>query len=250
MKQTIQYEAFYEQIGAINGWDFSSMQVVSEGVLWDLYTEVIRHIRPSDLLLDIGTGGGEALLSHAEAASLLVGIDLSHGMIQTAQRNLLASGRSNVRFMQMNAEQLQFPDQFFNMIACRHAPFCASEAYRVLADGGMFLTQQVRENDKYNIKEAFGLEATEDLPTSPLAERYVNELHEAGFRDIQLKEYNATEYYARPEDLLFLLTHAPIIPGFGEQVTDVQTLQHLIQQYQCDLGIRTNAARFLITARK
>lgn len=31
------YQSFYDKIGAINGWDFSSIRCVNEGVAWDFY---------------------------------------------------------------------------------------------------------------------------------------------------------------------------------------------------------------------
>ncbi|MFJ2047844.1 class I SAM-dependent methyltransferase [Paenibacillus marchantiae] len=251
MKKKMDYTTFYERIGQLNGWDFSSLKVTSEGIEWNFYEEVIRCTEPSDLLLDIGTGGGEAVLSISNAALLLVGIDLSRGMIETAQRNLKASGsRSNVRFVHMNAEQLTFPDQFFNVVSSRHCDFCATEVFRVLADGGVFLTQQVSEHDKCNISKAFDRGQSLGVQPGTLMERYKRELREAGFRDIEAHEYNATEYYATPDDLLFLLTHAPIIPGFGEKESDLEHFQQFVEQNRCDKGIRTNSARFMLTARK
>lgn len=251
MKKKMDYTTFYEHIGRLNGWDFSSLKVTSEGIGWNFYEEVTRCTQPSDLLLDIGTGGGEAVLSIADAALLLVGIDLSRGMIETAQRNLKASGsRSNIRFVHMNAEQLTFPNQFFNVVSSRHCDFCASEVFRVLADGGVFLTQQVSENDKSNLSKAFDRGMSLGVQPGTLMERYKRELREAGFQDIEAYEYNATEYYATPDDLLFLLTHAPIIPGFGEKESDFERFQQFVEQHRCDKGIRTNSARFMLTARK
>ncbi|MDN8591720.1 class I SAM-dependent methyltransferase [Paenibacillus sp. 11B] len=252
MKKKMDYTSFYERIGRMNGWDFNSLNVTSEGIGWDFYEEAVRRTRSSDLLLDIGTGGGEAVLSIAHAALLLVGIDLSHGMIETAQRNLKASGSgfSNVRFIHMNAEQLTFPDQFFNVVSSRHCDFCATEVYRVLGDGGIFLTQQVSENDKCNISEVFGRGQSLGVQPDTLMERYKHELGEAGFQHIQVREYNATEYYATSDDLLFLLTHAPIIPGFGERESDLECFQQFVEQNRCDKGIRTNSARFMLTAQK
>ncbi|PQP83332.1 SAM-dependent methyltransferase [Paenibacillus sp. PCH8] len=250
MKNSIDYAAFYERVGRMNGWDFSSMNVVSEKIEWNFYEEVARNTRSSDLLLDIGTGGGEAVLSIAKVALLLVGIDLAQGMIETAQHNLQALGvHPNVRFLHMDAGKLVFPNHFFNVISARHSGFSATEVFRVLADGGIFLTQQVSEQDKHNISEAFGRGQSANRPGT-LMNRYQNELHEAGFHDIQIREYNATEYYATPDDLLFLLTHAPIIPGFGETEADFEHFQQFVEEHHDEKGIRTNSARFMITARK
>jgi ubiquinone/menaquinone biosynthesis C-methylase UbiE len=245
------YNAFYERVGQLNGWDFSTMKVISEPLGWNLYDEVIRSTQPSDLLLDIGTGGGEAVLSIVNHAHLLVGIDLAQGMIETAQRNLEKKANCpNVRFVQMDADHLQFPDQFFNVVSCRHSAFKASEVYRVIAEDGVFLTQQVSEYDKVNIAQAFGRGQHFGIEPGTLLERYKMELKQAGFQQIEVREYNITEHYAAPEDLLFLLTHTPIVPHFGELASDQEIFEQFVQDNRDEKGIRTNSARFMITARK
>lgn len=85
-------KAFYDRVGQSNGWDFSKLKVLTEGAQADIYEEVRQACKPSDLLLDIGTGGGEAVLAIRDAVLLLVGIDRSPGMIRTAQANLAKSG--------------------------------------------------------------------------------------------------------------------------------------------------------------
>ncbi|MCT1400266.1 class I SAM-dependent methyltransferase [Paenibacillus sp. p3-SID867] len=244
-----EYKQFYDIVGALNGWDFSQLRCISEGMEWDFYDEVGKLCKSSDVVLDIGTGGGESLLSIADQAALLVGIDLSHSMIETAQSNKRKAAASNVRFMQMDAESLQFPEAFFNLISCRHSPFRASEVGRVLEEDGVFLTQQVRESDKANLAQAFG-RGQSSREDGALKDQYMEELWLAGFRNIQYAEYDADEYYEREEDLIFLLKHTPIIPGFGQEEPDFRTLQQFIRDHRTDRGIRTNSARFMIVARK
>lgn len=171
------YKAFYDRVGRVNGWDFSRMKVVAEGVQWDFYAKVTQMCKPSDLLLDIGTGGGESVLSMADKALLLVGIDLSEGMIEKAQEHLINAKADNVRFIQMNAERLAFPERFFNVISCRHSAYCADEVGRVLASDGVFLTQQVSEHDKWNIKQAFGRGQTLQSEDGALKKRYLYKLN-------------------------------------------------------------------------
>lgn len=191
----IEYKAFYDRVGKINGWDFSHLKCVSEGNQWDFYKEVKQRCTKSDLLLDIGTGGGEALLSIADSALLLVGIDHSPGMIETAKKNAEKSNISNVRFLQMDAEKLVFPERFFQVVSCRHSGFSPKEIAKVLVKGGFFLTQQVSENDKWNLKEAFGRGQAYGTKAGTLQYRYLTELREAGFTDIQSFAYNVTEFY-------------------------------------------------------
>lgn len=245
----LEYKEFYNRVGQSNGWDFSKLKCISEGVQWDYYHEVIQRCKNSDLLLDIGTGGAESLLSIAEHALLLVGIDNSAGMIETAQTRLTNSGVSNVRLLQMEAENIEFPKRFFNVVSCRQAPFCAKEVAKVLVNDGIFLTQQVSEHDKLNLKQAFERRGTigED---GALKNRCISDLKEAGFRDIQSFEYDATEFYETYEDLVFLLKHTPIIPNFGTSDIDFVILKKFIEENQTSKGIKTNSKRFMIIARK
>ncbi|AWB46541.1 SAM-dependent methyltransferase [Paenibacillus sp. CAA11] len=243
------YRVFYDRVGKINGWDFSKVKCRVEGAAWDFYHEVARHCRKSDVLLDIGTGGGEALLAMADAALLMIGIDSSAGMIKAGSKNLEASGKKNVRLLQMDAAQLEFPAGFFDVVSCRHSPFSSQEAARVLTQGGVFLTQQVSEADKRNLVQAFG-RGQHSAEDGTLKNRYLDELRQAGFREIESYEYDATEYYQTIEDLLFLVLHTPTIPNFGEERGDYAVLDRFVAENQTDLGIRTNGKRFMIIARK
>jgi SAM-dependent methyltransferase len=244
------YRAFYDRVGRENGWDFSRMKVVAEGVQWDFYAKVAQVCKPSDLLLDIGTGGGEAVLTIADKALLLVGIDLSEGMIAKAHDHLSGAKADNVRFIQMNAEQLAFPDRFFNVISCRHSAYCAAEVGRVLASDGVFLTQQVSEHDKWNIKQAFGRGQTLQSADGTLKNRYLQQLSAAGFTDVQTYEYDAVEYYETPDDLLFLLKHTPTIPDFGCADMDFQVFRQFVEDNRTERGIQTNSKRFMLIARR
>ncbi|MBB6670474.1 class I SAM-dependent methyltransferase [Cohnella nanjingensis] len=246
----IDYRAFYDRVGSENGWDFSRVQCRVEGAEAELYREVSRLSKPSDLLLDIGTGGGEALLAVREAAHLLVGIDRSSGMIRTAEANRSRFAAANVRFLRMEAERLDFPERFFDIVSCRHSAFDAVQVAKVLTDEGTFLTQQVGEGDKINLKRAFGRGQSYGVPDGTLMADYVQRLTEAGFAEVSAAEYDTTEYYRSPEDLLFLLKHTPIIPEFGRHPRDFEILAEFVAAYGGEQGIRTNAKRFVIRAKK
>lgn len=58
------------------------------------------------------------------------------------------------------------------------------------------------------------------------------------------------EYYERPEDLLFLLKHTPIVPDFGRGHNDTKILKDFIATNVTDKGIRTNSKRFLVIGEK
>jgi SAM-dependent methyltransferase len=244
----LEYKEFYEKVGKTNGWDFSKLLITYEGIEWDFYEEVMKRCKKEDVLLDIGTGGGESILSIASSLHFTIGIDLSSSMVETAEVNLKKSKLSNTRFFQMSSDDLQFPNGFFDVISSRHAPFNSIEVARVLKAGGIFLTQQVSEADKLNIKKAFGRGQSFDEIDGTLKEIYIQELKKAGFSKIQSLEYNATTYFQRTEDLIFLLKHTPIVPNFGQEKGDFDILNDFIQINRTQKGIRTNTKRFLLIA--
>ncbi|WIY62889.1 class I SAM-dependent methyltransferase [Bacillus arachidis] len=246
----LEYKNFYDRVGEINGWDFSKIKSTSIGVQWNFYEKVKQACKPNGILLDIGTGGGENVLRISSSALLLIGIDNSNGMIKTAKSNLKKSRVENVRFIQMTSEDLQFPNDFFDVISSCHAPFVASEVAKVLKEGGTFLTQQVSEADKLNFKKAFGRGQSIGVDDGTLKEKYIQELKEAGFVEVHSFDYNAIEYYQRPEDLVFLLKYTPTIPNFGQEKKDFDILDNFIENNRTKRGICTNSKRFLIIANK
>lgn len=139
-------------------------------------------------------------------------------MLETALTNLKRSKVANVKFFQMSSDHLQFPAGFFDVVSCRHAPFSSEEVVRVLKQGGWFLTQQVSEADKLNLKKAFGRGQAIDERDGVLKERYIRELKEAGISEVQSFEYDAIEYMKSTGELIFLLKHNPIIPNVDETI--------------------------------
>jgi len=127
-----QFKQFYDKVGSEIGWDFSKVKYISEGVEWDFYDEVIKKSKKTDILLDIGTGGGEKILEIAKNFKSITAIDNSQVMIETANKNLSKSGLNNVNFTLMDADNISFPDNTFNIISCRHSVFNPFEVYRLL----------------------------------------------------------------------------------------------------------------------
>ncbi|MBE7098974.1 class I SAM-dependent methyltransferase [Bacillus cereus] len=246
----LEYKNFYDKVGRLNGWDFSKIKCETVGDSWDFYREVKERCKPSHILLDVGTGGGENVLNISSSAKLLIGIDNSNGMIKTAYSNLKKLDVQNVEFLKMDSETLAFPLAPFDITSSCHAPFIVSELAKVMKKGALFLTQQVSEYDKLNLKEAFGRGQCLGERDGTLKEKYMGELINAGFELVQVREYDVTDYYSTPEDLIFLLKHTPIIPRFGEEEDDFTILQKFIDANSSEKGIYTNSKRFMIIAVK
>jgi SAM-dependent methyltransferase len=103
--------------------------------------------KPGESLLDLACGPGTVTLQLAEMAgptARVVGVDLAQGMLEVARKE--AERRAlNVRFEQMDIEDLAFANASFDCATCGHGlQFCPDlgralrEVRRVLRDGGRF----------------------------------------------------------------------------------------------------------------
>jgi cytochrome P450/ubiquinone/menaquinone biosynthesis C-methylase UbiE len=106
----------------------------------------LMKVRPGDLVLDVGCGGGMAvkLLAARAADGEVVGVDYSEEMVrQTARRNAEALRRGRVKVHLGNVMALPLPDAVFDK-ACAIETFYfwpdpvqgLREVYRVLKPGG------------------------------------------------------------------------------------------------------------------
>ena len=224
------YRKLYDRVGKDIGWDFRYLGETKIGRKWDFFQEVSKKVKKGDLLLDIGTGGGERVFEIANKLLLVVGIDLSISMVETAKKNLSGKKVKNVRFLQMNSHNLKFPNDFFDIITARHCDFSTKEVYRVLKKGGYFATQQVSEHDKINIKNEFSRGQSYGKKDGSLKKRYLKELKEVGFKKIKSDDYNSTEHYKKKDDIIYILKHTPIIPYFGDKSDDYKKLEKFFEK--------------------
>lgn len=240
---------FYDKVGKIIGWDFSNLHVETQGEKWDFYSLVDNHLDKKMKWLDIGTGGGEKVLPLAEKVNMLIGIDYSQGMIDTAKKNLKKMNISNADFQRMNINDMTFSSENFDIITNRHSEINAKEIFRTLKKDGIFMTQQVENGNKQNIKDIFG--RGQNYGESKLfMEECVRQLRKNGFSEIDYDSYDAQEYYRTEEDILFLLKNTPTIPDFGKINSDLKCFEEFVKKYMTEKGIVTNSKRFLITAKK
>jgi len=239
----------YRKPGKVRGWDFSQIKFSSEGPRINYCRVVESYLDRNQKLLDIGTGGGEKFLKFAPKVKKAIGIDVDPKMVETARENLRKSGLSNVKFEVCDSEKLRFGGQEFDVVIDRQAPFNPKEVARVLKPGGVFITQQVSEGDKLNFKEIFRRGDSYGIKSGTLKNRYLRELREAGMKIIEEKTANTIEYYRSMDDVIFLLANTPIVPDFDFE-REQDKLKQIEERFKTKKGIRTNAERFLIVAKK
>lgn len=109
-----------EGVGKLEGWDFSRVRDGRDPVPWNYVDVVQQYLKPTNRVLDIGTGGGEIFLSLAPYFGEGVGIDDDPAMIKTAQRNQSNLSIDNVSLMRMDGKDLQFNPEEFDVVLSRH----------------------------------------------------------------------------------------------------------------------------------
>jgi SAM-dependent methyltransferase len=166
------------------GWDFSHLAggLIEDEPPWDFEEECRAWLAGSRHVLDMGTGGGERL-------SALRGV-LPEDTVATegwapnlpVARARLAGLSIPVVGYEPDAEPpmaMPFRDGHFDLVMNRHEGFDPNNVVRVLAPGGVFLTQQVAGDDWRESEEIFGL-----VPPHPdfTLEAVASQLTGAGLR--------------------------------------------------------------------
>ncbi|MFI6680670.1 class I SAM-dependent methyltransferase [Kribbella sp. NPDC050470] len=141
------------------GWDFSHLagRVDAEDPPWDFETACRTALRGARHVLDMGTGGGERLLALADALPAdVVATEGWEPNLPVATERLAVRGIPVVQYDADTDETMPFEDGRFDLVMNRHEVLDPAEVYRVLAPGGVFLTQQVGGDDFAEAHEIFG----------------------------------------------------------------------------------------------
>ena len=231
------------------GWDFSRMQTERDPVPWDYMEIVPRYLKPGDMVLDVGTGGGERLLAISTAFGQGVGVDPDPDMIRTARENGVS--RPNVTFAEMGAESLAFPDATFDVVLTRHAPIYVPEVVRVLKPGGYFLTQGIGARNMANIGEVFGAGSTERYEDEYRAN--IEDFTKGGCRIVATGAYDVSYWVKDIPSLIFwfkaIAGTIEVPEGFTIE-RDWDTVRHIIATYSTANGVLTNEHRTLLIVQK
>jgi len=113
---------------------------------------VLSKVNRSTSLLDLGCGYGRVAVRLSDKAGKVTGIDISEDNIELAKE--ICSERSNMEFHVMDAADLKFYDDFFDLVICIQNGISAfksdpekliSEAVRVTKNGGSVLFSSYSE---------------------------------------------------------------------------------------------------------
>ena len=132
-----------EEKKMFQGWDFSyiSKRKSEEPLPWN-YDEIVhQYLNTNSTLLDMGTGGGEHLLTLKHPYNNTFATEAYPPNFEFCKRTLTPLG-IDVRQV-FNDKYLPFENDMFDIIINRQASFDMNEVYRLLKPKGLFITQQV-----------------------------------------------------------------------------------------------------------
>jgi len=224
------------------GWNFAGMNVLRQPVPWEYHEVVLGYLRSSDVVLDVGTGGGERLRDLAPSFGHGLGIDADPEMVRLACQN---PGAGNLSFRVCSA-RLESVRPAFDMILDRHAPFDLAAIAAHLRPGGYFITQQVGERNMACVKAALG-----EPPGPAPIQRQV--IAASGLRPLAFLEYDV-EYVVRDvESLVYWLNaldaaHADV--DGKSALASAAVLNRVLAGNVDDRGFVTNEHRYLAIAQR
>jgi ubiquinone/menaquinone biosynthesis C-methylase UbiE len=192
----------------------------------------LAGVRPGHRVLDIATGIGEPALraaSRVGPAGRVVGTDLSPRMLDLARARAASLGVTNVEFMELDADRLDFPDQSFDAVLCRwgimslpNPPGTLAAIRRMLAPGGSFATAVWVEGPRGRplaslasavAREMFNSPSPpEEAPFLPGSARKALEeaMVHAGFGHVRIEEMTLALRFAAADDCIqYLMDVSP-----------------------------------------
>lgn len=198
------------------GWDFSyiASRSVTEPPLWS-YCDCARELMSSSTtVLDLGTGGGEILLSMKDIfPQQIVATEEYPPNAILAHERLLPYGDVIETGSSSLEQRLPLADERFDLVIDRHTCFNTLEVARILKPGGIFMTEQVDGRDLYDLCRAFDCMPQWAFFTLDFA---LDRIITAGLIVDVAREWNGKTVFKDVGAIVYYLKAIPwIVPGFS-----------------------------------
>jgi SAM-dependent methyltransferase len=249
----------------LSGWDFSWLEgrAMESHPPWGYATLVQDAMEGARRVLDIDTGGGEFLSRIAPLPSFVVATEGYVPNVAVAGERLMPIGIPIVQSVSApdNVDQqgltpfgtgsvLPFQDEVFDLVVDRHSSYWASEVWRVLDEGGRFLTQQWSDvGTRGSVwEELFGRDRDDDgsfdLPFATA------QLQHAGFTVERAVEADTPLTFRDLGAVVYYLRIVPwAVDGF-DPVDDREALEHIHERIRRDGALTIRGSHMLLDARR
>ena len=158
----------------------------------------LAGLRPGEVVLDLGSGGGIDVLLSARCvgpSGKVYGLDMTDEMLALARENRRKAGLENVEFLKGEIEQIPLPDHSVDVILSNCVINLSAdkdrvlrEAFRVLRPGGRFAVSDIVRRGPVSAELRKSLESWTGCLAGALEEgEYRRLLQEAGFVDVSLE---------------------------------------------------------------
>ena len=175
----------------------------------------LAELRPGEIVLDLGSGGGIDVLLSAKRVSpggKAYGLDMTDEMLSLARENQRKSGVENVEFLKGEIESIPLPDNSIDVVISNCVINLSAdkarvlkEAFRVLRPGGRFAVSDVIVRGEVPAEIRRNMELWVGCVAGALRDtEYVAMLMAAGFVDISIEP---TRVYRVEEARQFLSAH-------------------------------------------
>jgi SAM-dependent methyltransferase len=158
----------------------------------------LAELRPGEVVLDLGSGGGiDVLLSARRVGPTgkAYGLDMTDEMLDLANANKRKAGAPNVEFLKGEIEHIPLPDNSVDVIISNCVINLSAdkdrvlrEAFRVLKPGGRFAVSDVVTRGEINAEVRQSVLLWVGCIAGALAEEeYRTKLSAAGFMQIEIE---------------------------------------------------------------
>jgi ubiquinone/menaquinone biosynthesis C-methylase UbiE len=155
-------------------------------------------LRPGEVVLDLGSGGGIDVLLSAKRVSpggKAYGLDMTDEMLALARENQKKSGVQNVEFLKGEIENIPLPDNSVDVVISNcvinlsaDKDRVLAEAFRVLRPGGRFAVSDVVVRGEVPAEVRRNVELWVGCVAGALEEsEYERKLRAAGFETVSIE---------------------------------------------------------------
>lgn len=240
---------FQEEQRSIEGWDFSHLdgRWESNPLPWNYVALIKQYLHVSDKLLDLGTGGGELLLTLNHPHEIT---SVTEGYPPNYNRCLETLSPLGITVKPVDeSNHLDFPNQHFDIVIDRHEAYNLNEVIRVLKPGGYFITQQCGGLNNVDLSRRFIPDFVSEYADFNYLSQ-VDAFRMAGFEVIRHEENLPKLRFFDVGAIVFYAKNIPWeFPGFS--VEDfLPQLDEMKKMIEKNRHIESTESRFLIIAKK